>query len=812
VTPASTTVALRPTHVLVGRERTGLGLGGRVGPLVGRRQELELLQSRLGLALSGEGQVVGIVGDAGIGKSRLIFELRQTVEGGDVGYLEGHCQAYGAEMPYLPVLELLHAACGLDEADTPERMRAKVESLLGELEIDVASSAPYLLRLVGVKPGTETIAELQPEALKPRLLEAFRQLVLRMARRRPLVIVVDDLQWIDGASEECLSSLADRAGTAPLMLLTTYRAGYRPPWIGHSYATQVALRPLVPDDSRRLLQALGGDRLDADLAERILAKTEGNPFFLEELARALRGRASEEPLLAIPDTIQDVLLGRIDRLAAPDRLLLQTASVIGKNLSADLLQAVSSEAPDVVAAAVGRLTAGEFLAEGGDGDLGFRHALTHEVTYASVTPERRRVVDARVVAALERLHAGRLDQHTDRLGHHAFRGELWEPAVAYLRRAGGQAAARSAHREAVASFERALLALDHLPKVPANLDGAIDLRFDLRTSLTPLAEFDRLGGVLREAETIAESIGDRRRLGRISAYTSDYFRLMGDPERAITAGLRALDIAHADGDFALEVITNTYLGLAFYTCGEHRRAMEFFRANVGRLVGDVEHHLLGMVQLPAVHSRAWLVACLADLGDFDEAEARAREAVAIAEAARHPLSRAVAAFATGYAALRRGRPEAALAPLEQSIAMIREWSIGLWLPTVGAALGLAYVAVGRVDHAIAVLEDVTAHEARLKRVGSHAARLGALAESYLAAGRVDDARATATRALELARRHGERGYAATALRILAEVDVAAGDVKGAVSRYAEAIGLARTLGFQPLLAACEAREAGLRGG
>ncbi len=812
LTPGPAPIGHRPTHVLVGRERTGLGLGGRVGELVGRRQELDLLQSCLALAIGGQGQVVGLVGDAGIGKSRLIFELHQTLPADSVTYFEGHCPAYGADMPYLPVLEVLHAACGLDDLDTPEQMRAKVESVLADLGVDVGASAPYLLRLVGVKPGTETLAELQPDALKPRLLDAFRQLLLRMARRRPLVVVVDDLQWIDRASEECLSALAASAGAAPLLLLTTYRSGYRPPWIERSYATQVALRPLPPADSRRLLQALGADHLDAGLEERILAKAEGNPFFLEELARALRERQGDEPPSAIPDTIQDVLLARIDRLAPDDRALLHTASVVGEDLSLDLLQAVTGDPPAAVAAAVGRLVAAEFLIEdaGAAGnELMFRHALTQEVAYASVPVDRRRAVDTRVVEALERLHAGRLEQYVDRLGHHAFRGELWECAVGYLRQAGNQAAARSAHREAVTGFERALLALDRLPRPSEALERAIDLRFDLRTSLTPLAEYGRLGGVLREAEAIAESIGDRRRLARVSAYVSDYFRLMGDPERAIAAGLRALDIARADGDFALEVITNTYLGLAFYTRAEHARAMEFFRANVSRLVGDVERHLLGMAQLPAVHSRAWLAACLADLGDFEEAAALAREAVAIAEAANHLLSRAVAAFATGYTAFRRGAGVDAVSPLEQSLAIVRESGIGLWLPTVGAALGLAYVATGRVPEAVAVLEEVAEHETRMRRVGSHAARLAALSEAYLAAGRTADARATAGRALELARGHGERGYEAAATRMLGAIAAAAGDPAAAAAHYAGAIALARALGLRPLLAACETEAAAL---
>jgi transcriptional regulator with AAA-type ATPase domain/tetratricopeptide (TPR) repeat protein len=801
--PGSGLVGQMPTQVLIGREQTGLGLGGGLALFVGRQHEFDLLRSRLALVMAGHGQIVGIVGDAGIGKSRLIFELRQALDAHDVTYLESHCHAHGMEMPYLPVLELVRATCGIGDFDTPEAMQTKVETALNGLGLDASASSAYVLHLLGVKAGTAPIADLPPSTIKPRLLEILRQMVLRQNRRRPLVIVVDDLHWIDAASEEFLASLADVAGGAPLLLLATYRPGYRPGWAQRSYATQISLQPLLTEDSRRLLQsALGNEPMDAALEARVLAKAEGNPFFLEELARVVRG-GSEPPV--IPDTIQELLQARIDRLSAEDRQVLQTASVLGRSLSLDLLEMVLDESAGMVAAALARLRAAEFLVEGPgapDGELIFRHALTQEATYATVSADRRRLVDARVVAAIERLHADRLEQHVDRLGLHAYRGELWERAVDYLQQAGRKAAGRSAHREAAGCFDRALLALDRLPRAPEFLHAAIDLRFDLRTSLTALAEYSRLGDVLREAEAIAEEIGDRRHLGRVSAYLSDYFRLMGDQSRAVAAGRRALDIAHATGDVALEVTVNTYLGLAHYTGAEYRRAIGFFQANLERVSGDLERRTLGMAQLPAVHSRAWLAACLADLGEFGDAAIHAHEATRIAEAAGHPLSRAVAAFAMGYGPLRQGVVSAALPMLERSFRLTLEWNFGLWLPTVGAALGVAYVLDGRVDEAVAVLEQAERCESEMKRVGSHSARLSALAEGYLAAGRVEAAQTAAVEALELARAHREPGYEASALRVRGHVRAAAGQDAAAADDYAAGIGLARSLGLRPLQAQC----------
>src|SRR5205809_999914 len=307
--------------VLAGRGSSRLGR--HVATFVGRHREIELLWSRLESAMRGQGQIVGISGEAGIGKSRLLYEFCQGVVGKPIGYVEAQCLSYGPATPYLPVLEALKASCGITDADTPDVVVERVSVGLREVGMDPARSGPYLFHLLGLQEGVERLATLEPAVRKARVFETLRQMWVGRSRQLPLVIVVEDLQWIDTISEEFFVSLAEVLVGSPILLVSTYRAGYRPPWIDKSYATQMALLPLAPDESRHVLKsALGAGEISDALADLIVAKAEGNPFFVEELGRAVREQGGPAAALAVPDTIQEVLLGRIGRLAPADKRLL----------------------------------------------------------------------------------------------------------------------------------------------------------------------------------------------------------------------------------------------------------------------------------------------------------------------------------------------------------------------------------------------------------------------------------------------------------------------------------------------------------
>ncbi|HET7341702.1 MAG TPA: AAA family ATPase, partial [Methylomirabilota bacterium] len=749
-------IAHGPTQVLVGRERTGLGLGGRLADFVGRRHELELLRSRFDLVLAGQGQVVGIVGDAGIGKSRLVFEFQQSLGAQRVATVIAHCHAWGGAVPYLPVLEVLRAVCGLGEMDGPDEISDRLHAELDGLGLHDGDELATLLHFLGIKDGVGRLADADPQVTKARAFEILRQITLRKSWRTPLVVLLEDVHWIDRASEEYFASLVDAIAAAPVMLVCTQRPGYRAPWLERALATQIAVQPLGRDEGLSLARSVSGaERLDPSLLEAVVAKAEGNPFFLEELVRSVRDQGAGRAVLVVPDTIEDVLRSRIERLSVDDRDLLQRAAVIGREVPLSLLEALEPGNREALVAGLARLQASEFVYEterGGETEYCFRHTLTQEVAYASLEPAARRGLHARLVEAIERGHPDHAGDALDRLAHHAFQGALWSSALAYLREAGTRAAARSAHREAVVAFEQALAALAHLPAAASAV--AVDVRFALRTSLLPLGEHRRIFEILEDAERIASTLGDRGRLARTCTYLTNYFFVTGDQARALDYGRRAHEIAEALDDVDLQLEAKLRLGQVHHALGEYRQAAELLRVPVDALPAERLHERLGLPLIFSVGCRNWLARALTELGAFDAALAHAEEGVRIAEAAQHPFSLTVAYWTLGHVRLRRGEMTEAVTVLERGMDIARTWSIRVWLPRLATALGRALARAGRAAEALPLLEQVVTADVPAP---DQAAAVAAVAEGHLLGGRPGEAGRHAERALELARQQRDRG-------------------------------------------------------
>ena len=792
--------------VLAGRASSLLGR--HVATFVGRQREIELLWSRLESAMRGQGQIVGISGEAGIGKSRLLSEFHQSVVGKPIGYVEAQCLSYGPATPYLPMLEALKASCGITDADTPEVVVERLGVALREVGMDPVRSGPHLFHLLGLKAGAERLAALEPDVLKARVFETLRQMWVGKSRQLPLVIVVEDLQWVDTISEEFFASLVEVLAASSILLVSTYRAGYRPPWINKSYATQVALLPLAPDESRHVLKStLGAGEISDALADLIVAKAEGNPFFVEELGRTVREQGGSAATLAVPDTIQDVLLGRIGRLAPEDKRLLEIAAVVGKDVPFSIVQAVAGVEEAALRAACARLRGAEFLYETSaapEPEYTFRHALTHEVAYASVPAEQRQALHAQIVEAIEQRYPDRLADHVERLAHHAVLGEVWGRAVGYLRQAAARATARSANREAVTHLERALTALARLPQSRAKTEAAIDIRLDLRVALLPLGELGQILPYLREAEALAESLGDAHRLGRLCIYMAGQFYLTGAHDRALEYSRRAQTITEALRDFSLEVATNAYVGQIRLVRGEYRAAAALFRRNVESIVGDLLHERFGLPQLPAVHSRSCLVLGLAELGEFVEGAAVGEEGVRIAESIDQPLNLTVASSGLGVLYLRKGEVEPAIAALERALGLSRTWNHWIWFPRVASALGRAYALAGRLADALPLLAESVERTASMRLLSAHSPALTALGEASLLDGRVAQALELARQGLTVAEQNGERGHAAWARRLLGEIALSSGraDAERAVECFRGALTLATELEMRPLMAHC----------
>ena len=474
------------------------------------------------------------MGEPGVGKSRLVWEVTHSHRVHGWLVLQAGSVSYGKATSYLPVIDLLKGYFAIEDRDGPRAVQEKVTGKLLTLDRALEASLPALLSLLDVPTDDPQWPTLDPPQRRRRTLDAVKRLLLRESQQQPLLVVFEDLHWIDSETQALLDALVESLPAARMFLLVNYRPEYQPPWGSRTSYTQLRLDPLPPDHAEALLGALlGADAALEPLKRTLIARTEGNPFFLEESVRTLveTGALSGErgayrlarplPSIQVPATVQAVLAARIDRLQPGDKALLQTASVIGKDVPLALLQAMAEPAAGDLHAAIGRLQAAEFLYEASlfpDPEYTFKHALTHDVAYGSLLQDRRRALHGRIVATIERLYPDRLAEHIERLAHHAFRGDLWEKAVTYLRQAGAKALARSANREALAYFEQALTALTHLPETRETREQAIDVRFDLRDALFPLAEFGRIDEYLREAEALARSLDDQRRLGWVLAY------------------------------------------------------------------------------------------------------------------------------------------------------------------------------------------------------------------------------------------------------------------------------------------------------
>jgi DNA-binding NtrC family response regulator/class 3 adenylate cyclase len=417
------------------------GLGVRaLSPFVGRERELATLRELLAQVGESRGQVVGILGEPGVGKSRLLHEFRQLLTGQRVTYLQGHCLSYGSTVPYLPVLDLLRDHCGITEADSPEAIVEKVRFGLQEVGMEPDEWAPCLLHLLRVATGTALLAELSLEMLQAWTFEALRQMSRLSSRQRPLILAVEDLQWIDQTSEDFLASLVERMGGARILLLATYRPEYRPPWLGKSYVAQLVLSPLAPQDSLHLVRAvLQTDQVPSHVVRAILAKAEGNPFFLEEIVQTLVEQGGTE--IQLPPTLQVVLDARVDRLPAEAKALLQTLAVFGEECSFSLLTKVVDQPEGELQRVLTYLQAAEFIYEQPgvrEPKYTFKHALMQDVAYASLPWERRRGLHERAAQAIEALFHDRLAEHYRELAHHYRRSGNTARAVGYLQQAGQQ--------------------------------------------------------------------------------------------------------------------------------------------------------------------------------------------------------------------------------------------------------------------------------------------------------------------------------------------------------------------------------------
>src|SRR5215831_3188164 len=649
-----------------GAARTRLEAAARHGltRFVGRTAELEQLRAALDQASLGRGQVVGVVGEPGVGKSRLFWEFTHSYRVRGWLVIESSSVSYGKATSYLPVIDLLRRYFKIQDQDELREIREKVTGKLLTLDRALEPTLPALVALLDVPLDDVAWKALDPAQRRRRTLDALKQLLLREAREQALLLIFEDLHWIDGETQALLDTLVESLPAARLLLLANYRPEYSHGWSSRTYYRQLRIDPLPPESAVELLDALLS--LDADfgpLKRILIERTEGNPFYLEESVRTLveTGTLAGErgayrltrPVgqLKMPATVQAILAARIDRLTPEAKRLLQAAAVIGKDFTQQLLLAIADAPEHEVRTGLTRLQAAEFLYEVRlfpDLEYTFKHALTHEVTYRGLLGERRRDLHARITEAMERLAAERIAEQSERLAHHALHAELWEKAVTYLHQAGLRAMARGAHREAVPYLEQALGALRHLPETRRRSELAIDIRIDLRNALYPSGNWARMGEYLQEAEMLARSLGDQHRLGRITTLMILQRRATGDHDAAFKFGQEALAIARTLGDRSIELLATLQLGDTHLVRGEYSEAAKLLERNI-ELNSKLRAERFGAPAIGSAASQFLLAAALANLGLFDEAIGHGETAVRIAEEADHPWTLFLGLFNLGGA-------------------------------------------------------------------------------------------------------------------------------------------------------------------
>jgi class 3 adenylate cyclase/tetratricopeptide (TPR) repeat protein len=789
---------------------------------VGRDAEVEHLRRVLGQAGAGHGQVVAIVGEAGVGKSRLTYEFTHSHRVQDWLILEASSVSYGKATSYLPVIDLLRGYFKIGDRDDHRDMHDKVLGRVLGLDRALEFLLPPLLALLDVPVEDAAWQTLDPPQRRQRTLDAVKRLLLRESQVQPLLVVFEDLHWIDGETQALLDSLVDSLGSARLLLLVNYRPEYQHGWASLTAYSQMRLDALLAERAGELLEALlGNDPSLTALKQLLFEQTEANPLFLEESVRALVETAAlagergayrlTRPVehLRIPATVQAILAARIDRLGPEAKRLLQSAAVIGKDVPMPLLLAIVDAREPEVRAEMAHLQAAEFLYETRlfpDLEYTFKHALTHEVTYSGLLHDRRRELHGRIVDAIETLYRDRIGEHIERIAHHALRGELREKAVHYLRQAGNKATARSALQDARGWFEQALGVIQALPQSMSTLEQAFEIRLEFRPVLNQLGEARQMLERLREAETIAERLNDDARRGRVCAFVMTAHTLLGELDEALVTGTRALEIAGRLGDLGLRILTTGLLEPAHYYRGEYGRVVELATGNLAALPADwVYKYFVGMAVPASVYDRSWLVASLAQLGRFAEAAEYQAEAIRLAEATHHATTVGQAHRAAGMFHLLEGDWAKARALIERLIAVVRTGNVVFLLPF--AVTSSAWV-LAQLDEASEALSRLREGEQLLERqaargiVGDLGWAYHSLGRACLLLGRFDEARSLGNRAVESS--PGHHGFAAHARLLLGDIATHPDrfDAESGEAHYRQSLALAEPRGMRPVVAHC----------
>jgi class 3 adenylate cyclase/tetratricopeptide (TPR) repeat protein len=664
---------------------------------VGRDTEMEQLRRAAEESRSGRGQIVAVVGEPGVGKSRLYYEFLQSHHAREFLVLESGSVSYGKATPFLPLADLMRSYFRIDARDDVRGIRVKVTGGLLTLDEALKDAIPVALWLLDALPEDSSFLMLEPAERRRQTFDALKRILLREIEGRPVLLVFEDLHWIDNETQAFLDSFIDSVPAARVLLAVNYRPEYRHAWASKTYYRQLRVDPLPPESAEDLLAGLlGADPGVAALKPLLIARTEGRPLFLEESVRmlvetgALAGERGAYRLvravdaLQVPATVQAILAARIDRLEPEDKRLLQAAAVIGTHVPFAVLMAVAAIDEDSLRRGLARLQAAEFMYEARlfpELEFAFKHALTHEVAYNGVLQERRQALHRAAVEAIERIYADRIAEQLERLAHHALNGRL-PKAVRYLREAGAKAVGRSAGREAMTYFEQALALLRELPQSAETLAEELEIRIAIGPVLMELKSpaAPEVEALYERALELVEQLGIESR--RFTALWGLWYMNFNRGRHAVAleAGEGLLAIARKSDDSGL--LLEAHHALWPTLSGMGRPLQAILHAEQGVALYDRERHA-AYAHLYAGHDpgaccRFHLAMLRWITGYPDRALRELSEAIRLAEDLKHPLTIVITLWSAAWVHYQRGERELAFADCERLLEHAKPFSFARW--------------------------------------------------------------------------------------------------------------------------------------
>jgi class 3 adenylate cyclase/tetratricopeptide (TPR) repeat protein len=753
------------------RTRLQRSAGRGLTKFVGREREMEALRHAAEQAKGGRGQIAAAMAEAGVGKSRLLFEFKATSQSGWM-VLETISVSHGKASAYLPVIDLLRNYFRIASEDDERTRREKVNGKVLTLDRVLEDTIPYLFSLLGIVEGNDPLAQVDGQIKKRRTLEAIKRIILRESLSQPLMVVFEDLHWIDGETQALLNLLADGIATARVLLLVNYRPEYHHEWGNKTYYIQLRLDPLGKESAAEMLASLIGEGPDLEGLKRLIVdRTEGNPFFMEEMVLALiedgslvRNGAARlaRPVgeLRVPTSVQAILASRIDRVSAGDKDLLQTLAVLGREFPLALIRSLAQKPEDELERMLSQLQLAEFIYEqpaAGDVEYTFKHALTQEVAYASILVERRKTLHERAGKALESLYADKLEERLGELSHHYTRSGNADKALDFVRRFAHRLTEHGANSEAVAQVNAGLKLLhDRAPSVERDrheLELQLVLVAAHAATLGPAAT--AVEEALEKAIASCETLGDSAQLCKLLGRSSGLFLFRGQVHKAQEVSERLLRLADSTRDPMIRLVAFTQTGEVMWWLGEWRAAREYFERALqvsapARLEADF------YMGDPRVLSAGLLAITLLFLGYADQARSQIKHAIALAH--DRPSPKAVIGSIAGWLHLLVREPQSVWDYAEQNIALASQYGFHWELAFSTLQRGWARVHLGEPDQGVAELRaglDQLDEIGVSKLVGQFSSQL---LEGLLKAGRIEDGLKLVSEALTFAQATGAKFY------------------------------------------------------